>query len=403
MIALALVAAAGIAATRLPRPHLRHSLSLDLLLAGGAPLVLGGLLLGPGLGVLDHTTLRALAPVTALGIGWIGAVFGAQLDWRLLRRIPPRVWGLAALQAGAVLLLTALTARLLTRAAPALAPAWHPTVPALLALGAAAMISGPGAVALVARALGRGVPTSLARALRLAALLDTAFGALVFMLALGLYRPHQPFAGGGIVLGWAHWVAVAVAASGGVGVLFLWLSRLQRERGTDLRELGLDLLGVILFGSGLGYAADLSPFVVCALAMALIVNLSPLKRRVQALLAAWEHPIYATFLLVVGALLALPTAWLVPAALLLGAVRVAARWAAVRYGREWLRVPGLPPHVGLATVAQGGVALAIAMSFTLIYGGGAILTTVLLGVALAQAIAGPLMALALRPTPVEVR
>ena len=405
MIALALVAAAGIAATRLPRPHLRHSLSLDLLLAGGAPLVLGGLLLGPGLGVLDHTALRALAPVTALGIGWIGAVFGAQLEWRFLRRIPPRVWGLAALQAGAVLLLTVLTARLLTRAAPALGPSWHPTVPALLVLGAAAMMSGPGAVALVARAVG--VRRPRARALERAALLDTAFGALVFMLALGLYRPHQAFAGGGVVLGWAHWVAVAVASSGGVGVLFLWLSRLRAggEGGADLRALGLDLFGVILFGSGLGYAADLSPFVVCALATALIVNLSPLKRRVQALLVAWEHPIYAMFLLVVGALLALPTVWLVPAALILGAIRVAARWAAVRYGREWLKVQGLPPHVGLATVAQGGVALAIAMSFTLIYGGGggAILTTVLLGVALAQAIAGPLMALALRPAPVEVR
>jgi hypothetical protein len=367
-------------------------------LAAGVPFVLVGLLLGPGLGVLDHTTLRALAPVTALGIGWIGAVFGARLEWRFLRRIPRRVWGLAAFQAAAVLLLTVLTAWLLTRAVPGLAAVWRPTLPALLTLAAVATISGPGAVLLVARATG--VRTSLARTLGLAALLDTAFGALLFALALSLYHPRQPFAGGGVALGWAHWVAVAVASSGGVGVLFLWLSRLR----ADQSELGLDLLGVILVGSGLGYAADLSPFVVCALATALIVNLSPLKRRVQALLLSWEDPIYAVFLIAAGALLNLPTVWLLPAALLLGVVRVVTRWAAARYGREWLKVHDLPPHVGLATVAQGGVALALALSFDLIHAGsGMLLTTVVLGVALAQAIAGPLMALALRPAPVEVR
>jgi hypothetical protein len=397
VLALALLLAAGLAMTHLPRPRLRHYLSVDLVLAAGAPFVLVGLLLGPGLGVLDHTTLRALAPVTALGIGWIGAGFGAHLEWRFLRRISRRVWGLAALQAAAIFLLTVLAAWLLAHEVPALGAAWRPRLPALLTLAAAAIISGPRAVALVVRAMG------VRRALGRAALLDTAFGALLFTLALGLYHPRQTFTGGGVVLGWAHWVAVAVAASGGVGVLFLWLSRLP----TASSALGLELLGVILFGSGLGYAAEGSPFVVCALAMALIVNLSPLRRRVQALLAAWEPPIYTVFLIVAGALLDLPTVWILPAGLLLGAIRVAARWAAVRYGRDWLKVGGdLPPHVGLATVAQGGVALALALSFTLTYAGspgaGTILTTVLVGVMLAQAIAAPLMALALRSAPPEV-
>jgi len=393
VLALALILVAGLAATRLRLPHLRRSLSLDLVLAAGAPFLLAGLLLGPGLGVLDHETLRTVAPVTALGVGWIGAVFGARLEWRLLRRIPRRAWALAALQGAAVLLLTVLTARLLTRAAPALAPAWRPTLPDLLTLGAAAMISGPGAVALVARALR--VPAALTRALWLAALLDTALGGVVFAFALGLSQPHRSFAGA--ALGWAHWIAVAVASIGGVGVLFLWLCRLRGE--TETEALGLDLVAVVLLGSGLGYAADLSPFVVCALATALIVNLSPLRRRVQALLDAWEPTIYAVFLVVVGAVLDVPTPWLVPAGLLLGVVRVAARWAVVRD-------PAAPPaRLGLATIAQGGVPLALALSFTLTYGGsgGSLLATVLVGVLLAQALAVPLMALALRPAPPEVR
>ena len=388
LLALALLLAAGLAATHLRLPQPRHSLSLDVAVAAGTPLVLVGLLLGPGLDVLDPPTRRALAPIAALGIGWIGAVFGAQLEWRLLRRIPRRVWAFAALQAGATLVLTVLTARLLTRLVPALASAWRPTLPALLTIAGAAMISG----------------AVIGRKVRRTALLDTAFGVLVFALGLGLSHPHRPFHG--VALGWAYWVAVAVVSSGGVGVLFLWLSRLRDA--ADTNALGLDLLGMVLVGAGLGYATDLSPFVVCALATALIVNLSPLKRRVQALLVSWEPPIFAVFLVAAAALFDLPTLWLVPAVLLLGVLRVVARWAAVRFGRVWLRVPGLPPHFGLATVAQGGVPLALAVSFNLIYvgagGGGAVLTTVLLGVAFSQAIAAPFIAraLALRPAPTEV-
>jgi len=89
VLALTLLLAAGLAATRLPLPHLRRSLSLDLGVAAGAPFLLAGFVLGPALEVLDRATLHTLAPVAALGIGWIGAVFGAQLEWRLLRRIPP--------------------------------------------------------------------------------------------------------------------------------------------------------------------------------------------------------------------------------------------------------------------------------------------------------------------------
>jgi len=391
LLALALLFVAGIAATRLHLPPLplRHHRSLDLVLAAGAPLVLLGVLLGPGAGVLDRGTFQVLAPVTALGIGWIGAVFGAHLEWRILRRIPPRVWGLAALQATAVVALTALAAALLARAVPALGAAWRPTVPAILMLAAAATISGPGAVALVARLAG--VRRSVARMVERAALLDTAFGALVFTLALALHHPHRPFVG--VAIGWAKWLAVAAVVGGAVGILAVWLARLRADR----HELGLDLLGVILLGSGVAYGADLSPFVVCALGAALIVNLSPDRRRVQALLRAWEDPIYAVLLVVAGALLNLPTVWLLPAAVLLGLVRVAARWAATRF---------FPGSLGLATVAQGAVPVAVALSFTLVYAGppaGTVLTTVVLGVALAQAIAGPLMALALRPAPVEVR
>src|SRR5213082_1179148 len=73
VLALAGLAAIGLLATRLPRPAWRRVASLDPLLEAGGPLVAVGLLLGPGIGFLSPALVRALAPVMALALGWIGA------------------------------------------------------------------------------------------------------------------------------------------------------------------------------------------------------------------------------------------------------------------------------------------------------------------------------------------
>jgi len=171
---------------------------------------------------------------------------------------------------------------------------------------------------------------------------------------------------------------------------------------------GMALLGAILFGAGIGYAADLSPLVVCGLAAALIVNASPLRRRVQALLATGEHPLSAPLLIIAGAVLALPTIWALAAAPILWALRSAAKWAVVRYARDPLHLGALPPDLGLATTAQGGLAIALGASFLLADGptsgtGSPLLTTIVVGVVLAQLAAPPLMRLALRPAALTAR
>src|ERR1700694_1247924 len=386
MLALALVVVAGIGVTHLSRPHLRHFASLDAMLAAGAPFVLLGLLLGPGLRVLDGPTLRALAPLTALGIGWVGAAFGARLDWRLLRRVPPRAWGLGAALAATVFAVTGLAAWVLVRPvpslaaaagprlrpAPPLAAAWHPTMPAVVTLAAAATISA-----------GWAGP----KLVRRTALFDTAFAAVAIAVTLPLSHPH------GAVRG----VALTLFASAGLAALFVWLARWR----PDATHLGIEFLAVILLASGFGYAAGLSPFVLCALTTALMVHFSPQPRRVHALLAQWGPSIYVAFLIVAGALLRLPTVWLIPAALLLAVVRIGARWSSVRFGRIWPPVRALPPHFGLATVAPGAAGVALAAGFGLGYGdSGAVLTAVLAGVLLAEALGGPLRQLARGgPTP----
>src|SRR5439155_1215032 len=163
-------------------------------------------------------------------------------------------------------------------------------------------------------------------------------------------------------------------------------------------ELGFAVLATLLLGAGVGTAAGVPPFVTCFLASALIVNASPQRHAVRAVLVEGERPSYAVLLVVTGALLALPTAWILVAAPVLLGLRAVAKWAAVRFGGRLLGLArGSRERGGLGTIAQGGVVVALGLSYALLYGGaGPLLTTIVLLVAAAQLSAVPLWTFALR-------
>src|SRR5207249_2031613 len=222
VLALGLLAVAGLLATRLPRRPLRRALHLDLAIAAGVPLVVVGLVLGPGIELIGRPLLRTLAPVTAFAIGWIGALLGARFEWRYVRRIPRAVWLLAATTA---------------------------TAAAVVGLAAVAAVSGPRVVTAVAQAVGlRG---SASRALERAAALETACGTVVMTVPLALH-PSQ-LGAGNPELGWVSWIVFAAGCGVLVGLVFLSVTRLRPAR----EEARLALAASMLFGAGIGYATDL--------------------------------------------------------------------------------------------------------------------------------------------------
>jgi hypothetical protein len=370
LLALALIVVAGIGVTHLSRPQFLPTLprvARDDLLATGFPFVLIGILLGPGLGVLDPAGMHVLEPLLALGIGWIGAVFGARLEWRVVRHVPRPIWLMGLALAAPVFGLTTLAAWALAREVPPLATAWQPRWPALLTLAAAATIS--------AGWMG-------ARLARRAALLDTLFAAIVAAVALAIHQPR----------GMASALLLTVIAAALLGALFAILTRSELAGSTVEAPRAIALVSLILAGAGVAYALRLSPFVLCALATAVIVSLSPAPtaRLVDGQLRRWEQPLYALFLIVAGALVRPPTVWLLPAGLLLAAVRISVRWATVRVGgmRAWSPLHGLPPDFGFATARQGAAALAVAAGFDLVRGesAGTLVITVLILILVGEAI-----------------
>ena len=384
VLALALVIVAGIGVTRLTRPSLRHPRLFDDLLATGAAFLLLGLLLGPGLGAIDAAGLGLLQPVLALAIGWMGAVFGARLEWRMVRRISGRTWLVGATLALPILATTTVIAVVLARKIPALATAWgHPSLAVALALGGA----------LTTAASQRGP-----RLGRRNALIDTLFGVLAVILASALSHPHVALRA----------AVLTVLAGLGLGGLFVALARGGLV--PDPAEAGVAALAAILCGAGFSYAAGLSPFVVCGLEAAVIMSVSPvpIRHAVAGMLTRWETGLYAAFLILAGALLRPMTPWVLFAAPVFALIRVLARWVTVRFGsdqvdpvwRSFSFAP--PPEFAHSAIRQGATAVALAGGFDLVRSApGAVLVTVLLSVMAAEAIAA-LTPLTARPTPAEV-
>jgi hypothetical protein len=376
LLALALVIVAGIGVTRLTRPSLHHPL-LDGILETGVPFVLLGALLGPGLGVFDAATLRVLEPVIAVGIGWVGASFGARLEWRMLRRISWRTWLVGAALAVPVLLTTGATAWALARSVRPLGDAWgRPFVAIALILAGAATTA----------ASWRGPKLG-----RRNALLDTMFGTAAVAVGVALYHPHLALRS----------IALTLIASAGLGGLFAGIARWQ-DSWSDV-GVAIALTGVIVWGAGFSYATALSPFVVCALIAAVGVSFAPAAVRLSAqkALRRLEIPLYAAFLIIAGALLGRVTMWLLPAAILLAVLRAAVRWVTVRFGLDqmdpiWRSLPfPAPREFAFPAMRQGAAAVALAAGFDLMRdpgaagagpGRGAVLLTVLLSVLAAEAI-----------------
>ncbi|HWC74988.1 MAG TPA: hypothetical protein VG454_13715 [Gemmatimonadales bacterium] len=371
LLALALVVVAGIGVTRLSRPHLRSPVLLQNLLATGAAFLLVGLLIGPpGLGLIDVAGLHMLEPLAALGIGWAGALFGIRLEWRMVRRISTRTWLVGATLALPVLATTTVLAVILGRLLPRLAESWgRPTFPVALALGGA---------------LTTAASQQWPKLGRRNALLDTLFGAVAVVVAVALYHPHVALRS----------LVLTLIGSAALGGLFAGLASWVLVDRPD--ESALAAFAAVLAGAGFSYAARLSPFVVCALAAAVFISLSPppVRRAVAGLLTRWELPLYALFLMVIGALLRPLTPLILVAAPLLALLRVGVRWVTVRFGLDqvdpvWRSLPfAPPPEFAHSPLRQGASAVALAAGFDLIRGTpGAVLVTILLSVMATEVVA----------------
>ncbi len=363
-----------------------------LLFRTGIHYAVAGILLGPlGLGLLTREAVEQLYPLMGLGLGWIGFLFGMQLDRSALRQFPVSFYILALGQAAVVFGLLLAVGR-----GGAALLGIHGEVVGLVVMAAAATacITTPAGIAMVsANFLVRG---NVGQLLFFIGSVDSLVGILALQVTYALYHPAEMFAGLGNV-GALAWVAVAVGLGVVLAIVFLWLTRPRPRQ----EELVLYLLGTAALAGGAALQLQLSPLFVCTVMGAVVANLAQDNQRVFRVLEKWEKPVYVTFLMLGGALLTIETVWAVPLALAYAAVRAVAKVGASAALVAVVPLPFKPPRrLGLGLIPQGGISMAMAVSLVLTYSGlrfpggeGAaelLFAVILLGVILSE-VAGPLL------------
>lgn len=347
----------GLAGARLSFTTAGMPLGARFLFVAGTHFLFIGFLLGPVVGLLTRDVIAQFFPLLALGLGWVGLLFGLQLDVRSLRRFPWRLTGAALLQ-GTVAFVVFVGLALLV-----LAPFVEINSTArgvVLAAAATACVSGPLGVSAVAANV-RGKASEL---LLFVASLD-AFVGIVALQLVGVFYPPLGVSSATVAVG-VEWLLVALAVGMVFAIFLMWLTRPK----PDNDELVLFLLGSALFIGGAALYLGLAPLFVAMVAGLLLGNFAPMRRRIYSVLQQWEKPIYVILLLLLGALVTIRGVAIVPLAIGYTVVRAIAKlaggWVAARFVRRHVHVPGT---LGLGLITQGGMSLVIALSVVLSYGG----------------------------------
>ncbi|MCE9670089.1 cation:proton antiporter [Myxococcus stipitatus] len=353
--------------------------ALARLAASGFLFLLFGVVLGPSVvGVLSVENLVSVRPLMALGLGTAGVILGLNLEPRLLRLLPRPVYAAALAHSGTAFFFVAV---------PLLAPLFFTTRPSVhAAVGAAAMLGAAaslssGHFAVLAY---RGGRMDRARGLGIALLtmLDDAVG--LFVLALALVLGSAANVGEGLGL-------VCLAALLGVlcGALLTFLTRALN----DPAELTTVTLGMVaLVGGAAAYlrVSALLAGVACGATLALVGGRT--VERVARALGRVERPVFLVLVFLVGCGVSTRdwAAW----ALVPGFVGLRFLGKVVGGGLAQRLVGGaleLPPRLGYALIAQGGLALCLVAEYGQLVPGGLsrrVLDVVVVGAVVNELLAG---------------
>jgi hypothetical protein len=332
---------------------------------GGAEYVIIGFLLGPRVtGLLGARQVQDLTPIVSLALGWLGMLLGTYFRFPTLALI--RGDHLRIAFAEALATFGCATAALVVLFHILLGYGWPETLVQSVTLGAVATLSSPAAVDVVTRSPGR---SPLFPVLQLTARIDALVAVSAFGLVLAIFHQGQvspsvrpPTA--------TEWAVINLGIGVASGVLFhLFLGprdHLDEVEGSS--RLFVALAGAIVVASGASYYLNLSPIFTNLILGLILANSGGAHRDVTRLLLATERPVYLALLIFAGA------AWSPgPRELLfIAPVFVLIRLAA-RFGGGWVAGAGVAPpelrspRLGRALLAQGGLAVALAVNYTQVH------------------------------------
>ena len=337
----------------------QEQLGISGVITAGFPFVFLGLVASlPSIDILSGAVLGRLRPVLHFGLGWLGFIIGAQLDIRVLDRVPKGTaymilvealgpFGIVAAGCGATMV--AFGERI---DSPEL---WRN----MILLGTAAAMTAPRKFRGFANRTwheGRGVDVLLGQ-------LDELVGVIGLLFITAYFRDSS---GTAWQLPNTAWIFVSLGLGVAIGVLIFAMVRVPVSNVEFLAV----VLGGIAFASGLAGYLRLSPISICFLAGVLVTNFPNEQRdSIFKILNHLERPVHLLFLMIAGALWNIGDwrGWvLIP---LFVAGRALGKWAGVMVGKT---VVGSALPAGFADQRDlvtpiSGLSIALVVSVESIY------------------------------------
>jgi hypothetical protein len=190
-----------------------------------------------------------------------------------------------------------------------------------------------------------------------------------------------------------EWAVINLAVGVSSGVLFhLFLGpRTQPQEAEGGSRLFVALAGAIVVASGASYYLNLSPIYTNLVLGFILANSGSAHRDVTRLLLNTERPVYLALLIFAGAAWSPSSPELLFVAPLFVIIRLGARFIGGWVGGALVAPPALrAPWLGRALLAQGGIAVALAVNYTQVrpdLNGDLILTATLVSVLLFDIVA----------------
>ncbi|MDQ3366258.1 MAG: cation:proton antiporter, partial [Myxococcota bacterium] len=298
-------------------------------ISAGFPFIALGLVAGlPSVGILTGEVLDGVRPVLLFGLGWLGFIIGAQLDIRVLERVPTGTAYMILVESVAPFVITVgacggvMIAFGMSWRDPGV---WRDVV----LLGAAAAMTAPlryRGFASRRWRQGRGADVLIAQ-------LDELVGVIGLLFITAYFRGDGESAW---QLPETAWVFVSLGIGVTVGVLILAMVRVPASNAEFLAI----VLGGIAFAAGYAGYLRLSPLVVCFVAGVLVTNFpNDARANIFRILRHLERPVHLLFLIVAGAVWSV-TDWrgwaLIPVFVI---ARVLGKWLGVFASRSVVEAP----------------------------------------------------------------
>jgi hypothetical protein len=330
---------------------------------GGAEYVVIGLLLGPRVtGLLGAAQVRDLTPIVSLALGWLGMLLGTYFRLPTMALIAGDHLRIAF--AEAVTTFGFALAALIASFHYLAGYGWPEAAVQGVTLASVATLSSPAAVDASTRKANP--PSAIFPVLQLTARVDALVAVSAFGLILAIFHQGQVSASVRPPTA-TEWAVINLAVGIASGVLFhLFLGpqgHLQEDQGSS--RLFVALAGAIVVASGASYYLNLSPIFTALVLGFILSNSGSAHRDVTRLLLATERPVYLALLIFAGAAWSPEPSTLLFLIPFFVVIRLTARLAG-GWMAGWYVAPAelRTPRLGRAFLAQGGVAVAIALNYT---------------------------------------